>query len=320
MRRHSEQRRPDTLVRRRVNVAGERSDPIRTLVRMATTVSSGFNTFLNGLVPTAYQAQAASKHRQTVYDALSANPGLSRFVQIGSFNHGTGVRNYSDVDYLAALQNLQPTSSDTALHKVRDVLQSRFPSTTVKVRRPAVVIEFASGTETYEVVPAYFQRGTGDARVYDIPGRASGWVESAPDTHIKYVTDANKSPSGGAKALARLLKAWKYYRSVPISSFYLEMRAAQYMTGETSFVASIDLRSVLSKLNSHGLAAMNDPSGIAGRIHACGTEAQKSDALSKLSTALGRANNARDAEAAGKISDAFYYWDQLFAGNFPVYG
>jgi Second Messenger Oligonucleotide or Dinucleotide Synthetase domain len=293
---------------------------MRTLVRMATTVARGFSTFLTRLVPTDAQVSAASKHRQTVYDALNADPGLSRFPQTGSFSHGTGVRNYSDVDYMAVLKNVQPTSSDSALNKVRSVLQIRFPSTTVKVRRPAVVVEFASGAETYEIVPAYYKRGSGDERVYEIPGRASGWIESAPDTHVKYVTDANKSPSGGAKALARLLKAWKYYRSVPISSFYLEMRAAEHMDGESSFVASIDLRNVLSKLSGHGLAALNDPSGLTGRIHACGTQAQKDDALSKLGTALGRANNAREAEDAGSIRDAFYYWDQLFNGNFPAYG
>ena len=179
-------------------------------------------------------------------------------------------------------------------------------------------MEFASGKETYEIIPAYLKRGQSDDRVYAIPGRVDEWIETAPDAHRRWINSKNESPSGGAKGLARLLKAWKYVRNVPISSFYLEMRAAEYMAEEKSIVWSIDMHNVLLRLLGHSLAAMNDPTGHTGRIHAC-SSSQRDDALSKLDTAYVRAKRAREAEKEERIAAAFEAWDALFAGGFPSY-
>jgi hypothetical protein len=285
---------------------------------MASTVSDAFRIYLGWKTPSTAEREAAAKHRESIETALRNGIGLKRFVQIGSFSHGTGVSIWSDVDYLASLPGERPAFSDSALRSVRSVLSARYPSTVVKIRRPAVVVEFAGGEETYEVVPAYLKRGTGGDRVYAIPGRVAEWIETAPDAHRGFVNSKNASPSGGAKGLARLLKCWKYARSVSISSFYLEMRAAAYMADETSIVWSIDMRNILGRLAEHELAAMNDPTGHTGRIHAC-TEDQRPDAISKLNTACSRARRARLAEGEGRIADAFATWDLVFAGGFPGY-
>lgn len=101
--------------------------------------------------------------------------------------------------------------------------------------------------------------------------------------------------AGGAKKLARLAKAWKYYNSVPVSSFYLEMRAAKYISGEPSFVPAWDICGLLEHLEKIGLAPMNDPKGAAGRFYACSTKAKGVEALSKLHTGATRARKALDA-------------------------
>ncbi|MGH9126277.1 MAG: hypothetical protein ACRDZ8_16355 [Acidimicrobiales bacterium] len=64
-------------------------------------------------------------------------------------------------------------------------------------------------------------------------------MESAPTEHLAYVNEVNKQTGieGAAKKLARLAEAWKYYNNVPVSSFYLEMRAARCMAGEKAWVA-----------------------------------------------------------------------------------
>ncbi len=285
---------------------------------MATTVSSGFDAYLSRLKPTPTAISEASSHRSSVESALGAL-SLSRFFQTGSFSHGTGVHPYSDVDYLASFSSGQPGSSDTALSNVRQRLQERYPSTTVSVRRPAVVIYFSSGS--YEVVPAWVKRVERDAIVYAIPGASSGWIESAPDAHLDYVKECNAVESGGkAKGLARLIKAWKYERSVPVSSFYLEMQAARHARNNKPVIYSWDLLSLLKALRANDLAAMNDPSGRVGRIYATSSQSSKNDALSKLDTAIGRAQKARDAEQAGNIKNAFYWWDMVFDGSFPAYG
>lgn len=144
-------------------------------------------------------------------------------------------------------------------------------------------------------------------------------MRSSPDAHNKYVVEINKKFGGKVKPLVRLVKAWKYYCGVPIRSFYLEMRVAKYASQQDYIDYSCDVRNILKWLWDGQLAALQDPKGISGYILPCSSEAQKSDALSKLETAFKRADNAREAEKAGKISDAFYWWNLVFAKQFPSY-
>jgi hypothetical protein len=290
---------------------------------MARSVNEGFEQFLSRLVPTQTEVAAAASHRASIESKLKARFGISRFWQSGSFSHGTSIRHESDVDYFASMPLPRPSSSTTALNNVKYALTERFPGTVIFVDRPAVVVAFGAGAETYEVIPAYLTSAeNGSAELtYHIAGPNGSWIKASPDSHLEYVNDCNKRPSPGkAKGMARILKAWKYYRSVPISSFYLEMRAAQYVSAESSIFWLLDLKYLLHELRDSGLASMNDPTGVSGRFDACKSSAQKEDALSKLDRAISRVDNAYEADGSGRTRDAFYYVDLLFNGEFPAYG
>lgn len=289
---------------------------------MSRTVDEGFEEYLRRVVPTQAQRTAGASHRASVKAALEANLSVLNFYETGSFSHGTGVRGFSDIDALLSLGNdTKPESSYTALERVKDVLSTRFSSTDVVIRRPAVVVKFSGGYETWEVIPGFLTgRGGADQYVYDIPGPSagSGWIDAAPKEHLAYVNECNLKPhKGDAKALARLIKAWKYYRNVPISSFYLEMRCAQHVASINAYIHVWDVCLILESLESHGLAAMNDPKGATGRIQACSSDSSREDALSKLKTAACRARNALNAHRADDADTAFYYLDLLFGGSFP---
>lgn len=288
---------------------------------MARTVNEGFEEFLKRLTPTQAQRDAGASHRAAVKAALAANLDVHRFYETGSFSHGTGVRGYSDIDALVSIGDEKPGSSYTALIWVKDILEARFPYTSVVIRRPAVVVCFAGGYETWEVIPGFITgRGSKDQIVYDIPGPNTGaaWIDSAPDEHLAYVNSCNTTPQkGDAKKLARLIKAWKCYCDVPVSSFYLEMRCAQYVAGLKQYIHIWDVCHILESLNRLKLAAMNDPSGATGRIYACSSEAKATDALSKLNTAAARARKALDIYNEDDPAKAFHYLDLLFGGYFP---
>jgi len=267
---------------------------------MARTVDQAFDVFLKRLTPTAAQRDAGASHRASVKAALEARLEVSRFLETGSFSHGTGVRNNSDIDLLVSLKG--------------------DPSTPVRIRRPAVAVEFGGGYETWEIIPGYITGRGGRALVYDVPSPRVGgaWIDSAPDEHLTYVNEANKKPDkGDAKALARLMKAWKYYRNVPVSSFYLEMQAARYVRGIKTYIHVWDLCLLLERLHGNKLAAMNDPSNASGRIRACSSDSTRADALSKLQRAASRARKALNAYKGSDEGDAFYYLDLLFNGKFP---
>lgn len=280
------------------------------------TVDQAFTELLSRLVPLQSQRDAATSHRSSVLTSLKRSLDVSHSFESGSFSHGTGIRNYSDVDLMVSLNNPKPESSDTAMSWIKSALTASFPYTSVRVSRPAVVVEFGSKTETWEIIPAFMTpRGGPGIYVYDIPGPAGGWIDTAPREHLEYVNRCNES--GGAKNLARLAKAWKYYNNVPISSFYLEMRAAEYAQARPPFVAVYDIQGLLASLNSNGLAGMNDPSNASGRFEACSSQSKRVEALAKLSTAAVRSRKALDAHLLKNSNDAFYYLNLLFNDKFP---
>lgn len=208
--------------------------------------------------------------------------------EIGSLKHGTGVWQYSDADFLVALKGVQPQSPWTMLNKVKESLQERFTSTTIVVRRPAVVCRFSDST--VEVVPAYKSTTSG----YWIADPTDGWMQTYPKDQNNYVNQVNNKHNGNVKLLARQVKVWKYKRSVPVSSCYLEMRATQHMDGESGYSPLWDLYLALKKMSDAKLASMNDPTGLGSRFGSCSSESNKQDALSKLERAVSRARKAKD--------------------------
>ena len=286
------------------------------------TVNQGFTTFLQRLTPTSGESTAAKNHRASIKTCLEGNFDMTSFFRTGSFGNGTSISGYSDVDYFAEIPacNLK-VNSTLALREVKDALAKRFPNTGVSVSCPAVMVPFGTDAkESTEVTPADYIKTTEDEyRVYDISDCSDGWMRSSPDAHNAYVREVNEDLGFKVKPLIRFIKAWKYYRNVPISSFYLELRVTKYAEDGSSIVYAEDVKGVLSYLDSIDLRDMQDPKGISGYISPCSTDAKLEDAKSKLSTALTRAQNACDAEDEGDIEKAFMYWNRLYAYKFPSY-
>jgi hypothetical protein len=288
---------------------------------MANTVDEGFRIFHGW--PTAIETAAAKTHRASIEACLKSNFEISRFFRTGSFGNGTSIRGYSDVDYFASIPNKHLTAnSDSTLKKVWRVLDERFPYTEVGIRTPAILVPFGeSGSESTDIVPAeYLRKNDNGYMIYDIPDRAGGWMETSPDAQTAYVGDINTRLKGKVKALVRFIKAWKYYRNVQMYSFYLEMKVARYASTEKSILYSIDIGQIFRLLVKEELSAMQDPTGVSGYIYPCFSESMKKDALSKIETALVRAEKAWEAERQGKMQDAFYWWGLLFNDQFPSYG
>lgn len=286
------------------------------------TVHQGFVDFEKKLTPTAGESAAAKNHRASIETCLKSNFGMTRFFRTGSFGNGTSISGYSDVDYFAEIPicNLKENST-TTLSQVRDALDKRFPNTRVRVSCPAVLVPFGTDAkESTEVTPAdYVEDIEDEHKVYEIPDCSDGWMKSSPDAHNAYVREVNEDLGGKVKPLIRFIKAWKYYRYVPISSFYLELRVTKFVEGQSSITYDEDVKRVFAHLDRIDLANMRDPMGISGDISPCSTDAKLVDAKSKLSTALTRARKAYEARLSGNIAMAFSRWGQLYDGNFPSY-
>lgn len=288
---------------------------------MPRSIEEGFDDFLAKLKATAPESEAARRHRASIEACLKSNFGLKRFVRIGSFGNGTSISGYSDVDYLASIPTSQlKQSSSSSLIRVRNALDARFPRTGVRVNNPAVAVPFGIYmSEHTEVVPADYIEEIDGFKIYEIADGSGGWMRISPDSHNDYVARVDRKHSGRVKPLIRFVKAWKCLRNVPISSFYLEMRVAKYADSEAAIVFDIDVQRVLCSLWDHQLARLQDPTGFSGYISACKTDVQRQDALSKLSTAVARAEKARQATNGGKIAEAFEWWRLVYDNAFPTY-
>lgn len=287
---------------------------------MPRTLDEGFRDFLGKLTPSAQESAAAKLHRASIKNALVASFTLKRFFRMGSFGNGTSIYGHSDVDYFASLArtNLHQ-NSESSLRCVRNVLDARFPFTGVRVNCPAIKVPFGIlGRETTEVVIADYVEEIGGYKIYEVPDCSGGWMRSSPGTHNAYVRAADDRLGCKVKPLIRFIKAWKFYQNVPVSSFYLEIAAAAYSTGESVIVYDHDIYLVLNKLLEFELQPIRDPLGIAADgIVACKTDNQRQDAYSKLQTAVTRAAKAVNAGKKNDVFNAFEWWRLFYGTGFP---
>lgn len=290
---------------------------------MAKSLDEGFATFLSWLIPLSSEHAKAVSHKQSVKSCMENKFDCYSFFETGSFGNGTGIRHYSDTDYFAVCRTEKlKQNPGTTLREVKEALQARFTQTEgIEVDRPAVRVPFGTyASETLEVTPCDFigmvQTPVGNVAQYDIAGYGSDWIRSSPSAHNKYVNQQNERLGGKLKPLIRLVKAWKYYNYVPINSFYIELRVTKYAEKETAIVYDIDLRYIIKLLYDNELASIQDPMGISGYVPACSTEANKTEALSKLSTAYSRAEKAYN-ERDKNLDNCFEWWDKFFNGRFP---
>lgn len=287
---------------------------------MNPSVTSAFNSFHNYLIPSTAERTAATQHRASIVSKLEDSFGVDYVYEIGSLGSGTGIHQHVDLDLMVSIPSYnQRDNSSNMLSAVKSALDSRFPYTSITVRTPAVRASFGSyDSEVVEIVPGYYQyqSQSSGSNVYKIPDFGGGWQLSAPRAHTLYVNEVNQKLNSKVKPLIRFVKAIKYYNNIPLSSFYLEMRVAKWCSTESSIEYAHDIKAFLAFLYTSELAALQDPTGIAGYIHGYSTQAKKEEALSKIATAYARASKAYDYGAIGQLEHAQIWWNALFDGKF----
>ena len=276
------------------------------------------DAFIRTLVPQAYDKTEVSSRRAAVEKALrNSSLAVTRMFESGSWSHGTSIASKSDVDYMAVATGNRPMRPSTALTNARLAIASAdWRITGTSVSSPIVAVSYLK-PPNFEIAPAWFEQRIKGYDVYSIGGRGDEWVQSAPQAHLDYVNQQNDRLNGRVKQLIRLIKAWKHQVGAPVSSFYLEMRAAEYASRESIIILDVDLRSMVAALINSEIRDMNDPKGIVGRIPACASD-EKRSAVRRLAQEAW--NNLEIAYRAKDRNDRNAYWlamRQVFGGGFP---
>lgn len=273
--------------------------------------------FLKTLVPGAPDRSIVAERRQWLTETLETSSFDAGFLfESGSFSHGTAVKGHSDVDYMAWVSSDRPSRPSSALRALQAAVKdSHWSIVSTRISSPTVKIEYYTAPN-FEVVPAYYSHKVDGLRVYRIPGPGDEWLQSAPEAHSSYVNVVNDRLDKRVKGLIRLIKAWKYHKVVPVSSLYLEMRAAEYASTQSSILYDVDLEYLMASLIRYELRDMNDPLGLVKRIPACSSDANRKAALSMMKDAHHHLEAAWDAQQARKADS---YWSHMYDvfGTFP---
>ncbi|WP_143709885.1 nucleotidyltransferase domain-containing protein [Kocuria flava] len=267
-------------------------------------------SLIRTMTPDEAARTAAAKHRKEIEDWLTSDLGIIRMRETGSWHHGTALDRFSDVDYFVSMRDSRPSVSSTALEDLRASLSRGIQGAFVSIDRPAVRLRYFDDGPDVEITPAYYQ----DTDDYDIPDPDSaGWIRSNSAVHLEYVDRAQKETDGRAKGLIRLVKTWKSWNNVPLSSFYLEMRTAQYALGNKPIIYDWDLRDIFKSLANNGFREMNDPTNYGRRI-TTGTSnlAESITAKYAVEEAARLARLAREAAEADDHSTAIRHLLTLF--------
>lgn len=291
---------------------------------MAKSIEQGFQEFLKRLAPLTSEYRKSISHKKSVKSCLSKNFDCSHFFETGSFGNKTAVKHFSDTDYFAVCGSFNlGRNSSNILTDVKESLQFTFHKTAhkIKVNSPSVVIPFGtSASENLEITPCFYNAiidtPAGRKRSYGIPNGSGGWMLSSPGAHNAYVAYHNERLNLRLKPLIRLIKAWKFFHNVSISSFYLELRITKLLEEKKKIDYTVDLYGTIKKLYDIEFADIRDPMQVSGLVNACGTEKKKLTALSKLNTAYSRAEKAV-WEKDRNLNDCFNWWKKFYDGNFP---
>lgn len=289
------------------------------------TIADSFFDILARCDFTDADRAALATHRREIETRLKNTLEVSKIEMIGSYARASAIRQTSDIDLLVVLRNIEwqwggsRKSSSTVLNRVREQLLSRYPNTAVGRDGQAIVVTFSDG-KSVDVVPSGWVRAQSDGwPLYIIPDGGGDWRETAPDSHGRYIADADARSGGKLKNVARIFKYWKACRvdPVPVSSFHVELlMAAEGLCGVGSSYADC-FATWLQRLARRECRALPDPLGISGLVPACGTDAKRATALRTVTASADRASAAVAAGRNGNATEARRLWNLVFNDRFP---
>ena len=210
-------------------------------------------------------------------------------------------------------------SSGTLMGRVLNDLRERFPNTDVRREDQAAVLSFGSGKQSLDVVPAIFKRFSNGRPVYSIPDGYGEWLETSPELHDRYFSQANFRSGGKLKRVSQLLKWWKFSRSqpIPLSSFHMDLvlASSNVCVGIKTYAQC--LYRAFRLLQERECRGLRDPCGIAGIVYVCETDSQWEQLRGAVDDAAQHAAVALMAEMAGNFPEANRQWNIVFNGEVP---
>jgi hypothetical protein len=278
----------------------------------------------NRIQPNSSELLSANLHRASVRGRLMNSFAVANVHPMGSHARGTAIRWYSDLDMMAVLRKEEflwggrLVSSDTILDRVLAELRARFPRSAVRRDGLAAAIEFGGSKQNLDVVPAMFTRFANGRPVFRIPDGDGGWFDTSPATHDRYFEVEQARSGSKLRKVSQLLKWWRHARSpaVAVQSFHIDMflAARGICIGAKTYASC--LKDFFEAMTATECGALVDPCGIAGRVAAASTVAQRDLLNRAVAYASDHARSAIAAETRRDLVEANRQWGLVFNGTY----
>lgn len=142
---------------------------------------------------------------------------------VGSWGRHTAIDGVSDLDLIYILPDGMRSDfhkdggPKKVLQRVKDAIQTHYSTTSVTIDRLVVVVQFSN--YKFEVQPCF----ESDDRSFEYPDTYSNlWKRTDPRSEITAIRELNETTSNYARALCRLVRAWKRKHDVSMNGLLID--------------------------------------------------------------------------------------------------
>jgi len=214
-------------------------------------------------------------------------------------------------------------NSRKVINKFKDYLWnvSSYEKADLKRNQEAVTLNLKSYEWVYDIVPCFVANGDYGSDFYLIPDGNGNWKKTDPRIDKNRTVTINAAQKISVLDVIRLFKYWTKRPTMPsMKSYYLENLILNYYNSGkiSSTYIDFEFRDLLNHIASQVHYDLNDPKGFQGNINHL-TYDERSKISAKAQEDYQKAVDARSFESAGKTSDCFRKWSEIFGPDFPTY-
>jgi hypothetical protein len=202
-------------------------------------VGEDFTTFKNNYNITAELISSISYRykritKQLNKDFWNTESETAHSLYVGSYGRDTAAKGVSDLDVAFILPsaeyhkyNAYQTNGQSALlQAVKKSMQNTYPTSDTSGDGQIVVINFDDKL-SFEVLPVF--ENTSNTFTFPNANNGGSWKVCNPRAEMVAIKNRNDVTNGNMKFLARMMRIWRDYCSVPMSGALIDTLAYQFI-------------------------------------------------------------------------------------------
>lgn len=166
-----------------------------------------------------------------------ADSKTANTLQVGSFGRKTGINGISDLDMLYIMPKTKwddynkPGGQQLLLQDAKNAIQSRYPTTKVRVDRLVVTVTYTNFH--VEVQPVFEQ--TDSSYKYPDTSNGGAWKITKPREEMDAVAVLDTAKNSNLRRLCKMARAWKNKHGVGMGGLLIDTLAYNFLDSTTDY-------------------------------------------------------------------------------------